>query len=140
LQKRAILTGVGKMRKIFYPLIALFIFFGSVQASANRIDDFNFKNYIYDDDGNPVFIKIYIKSSTEILEQNKANTLPLQQLINRMAQDDQRGSYIVIPIKKKKHKEEDDDKDESTWECPYCGRTNKASSHYCETKDCVLHR
>jgi hypothetical protein len=53
-----------------------------------------------------------------------------------MSQDDQRGSYVVIPIKKKRDK--DDDKDESNWECPYCGRINKASENRCGTKDCVL--
>lgn len=133
------------MRKIFYPLITVFIFFSSIHASAG-IDDFNSKNYVYDDEGNPIFIKIYIESHKEkCSNRNNSGThfFPqqdgLQLTLNRMTQDDQRGSYIVIPIKRKKDND-DDDKDESTWECPYCHRENKASSNRCGTKGCVLNR
>ncbi len=137
------------MRRIFYSLITMFIFLSSIHASANEIDDFDFKNYVYDDEGTPVFIKIYIKSpKTESSNENKSGTPlfqeqdDLQQILSRMAQDDQRGSYIVVPItKKKKIKDDDDeDKDESTWECPYCGQINRASSDYCERRGCVLYR
>lgn len=137
------------MRRIFYSLITMFIFFSSIHASANGIDDFDLKNYVYDDEGAPVFIKIYIESpKTESSNRNKStNRLfpqhnDFQQILNRITQEDQRGSYIVVPItKKKKIKEDDDDdKDESTWQCPYCNRVNKASSNYCETPGCVLHR
>jgi hypothetical protein len=81
------------MRRIFYPLIAVFVFFGSIHASANMIDEFNLKNYVYDDEGNPVFIKIYIEASKKSSNQNKVSSFPLQdgvqQIINRMIQDDQ---------------------------------------------------
>jgi len=135
------------MRMIFFPLIAACILFSTIYAYTNEIHNFNPKNYVYDDEGNPVFIKIYIQSSTvNSPNQNKGRTHQEQddliQILNRMTQHDQRGGYVVVPIKKKKSHDDDDDddKDESTWECPYCHRTNKASDNYCQTKDCVLHR
>ena len=135
------------MRRIFYSLITVLIFFSSIHSSANGIDDFNLKNYVYDHEGVPVFIKIYIDSPKEKSSNHNKSSAPsqldsLEQILNRMAQNDLRGTYIAVPIAKKKNKKDndDEDKDESTWECPYCGRTNKASSNYCETPGCVLHR
>ena len=131
------------MKRFFYPLITMFIFFGSIHASTDRTPDFNLKNYVYDDEGVPVFIKIYIKSpKTGSLDQNQDG---VQQVLNRIGHEDERGSYIVVPIKRhKKEKDKDEDDadgyDESWWKCPYCGRKNDANSNYCGTKDCVLHR
>src|SRR5512135_2812216 len=103
------------MKRFFYPLITLFIFFCSIHASADRIDNFNPKNYVYDDNGTPIFIKIYIDSpKVDRLHQNESSA-PLfslpggdMQILNLMTQNDQRGSFIVIPIKKKKSKDDDD--------------------------------
>jgi|GEM_PF-5858408 len=130
------------MIRVFYPLIALFIFFSSIHASANEIDDFNVKNYIYDDEGNAVFVKVYIKFSNQDWSNSSSQQDNLPHLLNRMTQDDQRGSYLVVPIKKKKYKDEDDDDDddESVWECPYCYTINESYRNTCKNKKCVLYR
>jgi hypothetical protein len=133
------------MKRIFYPLVTVFIFFSSIYASANRIDDFNLKNYVYDDEGNPVFVKVYIKSpKAKFSDQDWSDSFSQQDslphLLNLMTQDDQGGSYLVVPIKKKKDKDDDDDKDESVWECPYCGTINESFRNTCKKKGCVLYR
>jgi hypothetical protein len=136
------------MRRIFYSLIAVLTFFSSIYVSANEIEGFDLKNYVYDDEGNPVFIKVYIKSikplKTKFSNQDW-NDLPLQQdswqqLMNQVSQEDQRGTYLIIPIKKKKGKDADDDKDESNWECPYCGTDNPATRNTCSNRECPLYR
>jgi hypothetical protein len=128
--------------RFFSLLVSVFIFFSSTYASADRNNDFNLKNYVYDDEGVPLFIKLYIKASkTESSDRNKS-VVPLflaeesVQILNLMMQEDQLGSFLAIPIKKKKEKEDD----ESTWECPICGRTNPASRSTCQYSDCPLNR
>jgi len=43
-------------------------------------------------------------------------------------------------VKKKKGKDADDDKDESNWECPYCGTDNPATRNTCSNRECPLYR
>ena len=98
--------------------------------------DLTSQSYLYDDQGEATFIKIYIDPPTP---RNKRRTsslqASLQQILNRMAQEDPTGRYIVVPLKKKKGK----DKDESVWECPYCGKSNHAFENRCTKKSCSLH-
>lgn len=63
----------------------------------------------------------------------------LEQILNKISQNDQRGTYLVVPIKQKKSKNDDDD-DVSTWECPYCGTINLASNNTCSNESCPLYR
>lgn len=129
------------MRRLFYVWVAAFAFCSSGHIWANDVEHLSTKNYVYDDEGNPVFIKIYIKASKNVSSSQRNRTLPSlleedKKFWALMTQKDDRGTYIVIPIKKKKSSSDD----ESTWECPYCHRENPASSNFCKTKGCVLHR
>ncbi len=114
--------------KAFIPLIFL--------ISSLSATDLTSQSYLYDNEGEPRFIKIYIDSPTP---RNKRRTTSLQaglqQILNRMAQEDPTGRYIVVPLKKKKGK----DTDESVWECPYCGKSNHAFENRCTKKSCSLH-
>ncbi len=137
------------MKKFLYSLIALCVSFCSLNASIDDNYNFNPKNYIYDDNGNPVFVKVYIdhlkpQSSDQNLEgiscavQNTG-----LQTLNLMTQYDERGSYLAIPIKSKKKKNNDDDEDdkkEKYWKCPYCGTENPPERNTCSNSNCVLHR
>ncbi len=98
--------------------------FGAIHASNDSL----LKNYVYDDEGNALFVKVYLQKNLS------THRYPF---VNSMVQDDQRGSYLAVPLKKKKSS---DDDDESTWECPYCGTINPSSSNTCQKKGCVLHR
>jgi hypothetical protein len=135
------------MKRFFYSLIALFISFCSIHASTNETENFNPKNYIYDDNGHPIFIKIYIETlkTSSSGENEYAVSHSLQkgglQMLNLMTQNDHRGGYIAIPIKKKnKNKNDDDDKDENVWICPICERENPAYRNTCQWTDCPLNR
>lgn len=126
------------MKRIFYLSMVMLMFFTSIYSFAG-LEDFNVKNYLYDDKGNPVFIKIYI--SKEFSNQDLTDTqhFDFHQLLNRMSQEDQTGTYVIIPIKKKK-KQQDADEEEDGWVCPYCNTYNEASRNCCKNPDCVLYR
>ena len=131
------------MKRILFQLMAMFTLFSSIYSSADYIEDLDLsiKNYVYDDEGNPAFIKIYIEpSKAELLSSNRNfyQQNRLERILNKMSQKDQRGTYFVVPIKKKKSKNDDDDT--STWECPYCGTINPASNNTCSNESCPLYR
>lgn len=113
--------------KISISLMLMLFTFGAIHAS----NDYLMQNYVYDNEGNPLFVKVYLQKNLS------SNRHPF---VNSMIQDDHRGSFLAVPLKKKKSNDDDDDKDESTWECPYCGAINPASRNTCQTKGCVLHR
>lgn len=122
------------MRTTVFLLIAACVFCCTMKVSAHE-EHYNLKNYVYDDEGNPVFVKIYIP-----FEDHQENVCAAKACHMLQAQQrDKSGSYIVVPIRKKKKSEEDDD-DENTWECPYCGIVNPASRNVCSNSDCVLYR
>jgi hypothetical protein len=130
--------------KYFFRLVMLLIVLNSVPVSADSYGNFNPKNYVYDDEGSPVFVRVYVNdSTTESSNRNrKAASLFLKeegaQILDLMLQEDQKGSFLAIPLKKKKQK--DDNEDESTWECPMCGRENPAYRNTCQFSDCPLNR
>ncbi len=123
----------------FSLLLSVSFFFNAINASAAENNEFNPKNYVYNNEGEPLFVKVYIESSNRNIN---ADSLSLQKeglhILNLMMQEDRKGSFLVIPIKKKKSKSDDDD--ESTWICPYCDTENEASRNTCQNPQCVLHR
>lgn len=132
------------MIRICFCLMVVFTVFCTARVSSAEIDTFNPKNYVYDDEGNPLFVKVYLKARAESLSQSgRAVSIPSQendiQILKLMMQEDQRGSFLVIPIKKKKSND-DEDKDESNWECPYCHKINPASRNSCSNPECPLNR
>lgn len=135
------------MKRKIYALAAILIFFCSIHVSASGVDDFNPKNYVYDDNGTPLFVKVYIKApKTGFSQQSESASLLVSsqnadmRILNSIVQDDQRGSFIVIPIKKKKYQVDDEERNESVWECPYCGTINESFRNTCKKKGCVLYR
>ena len=129
------------MTKCFCFLMLILAYFSSVQASTGGWDGYvNPKSYIYDDEGNPVFVKVYVESSKCHRNADSPRLSEKEQILNLMIQEDKAGSFWAIPIKKKKSKEKEDDTEESTWECPMCGRTNPASRNTCQYSDCPLNR
>jgi hypothetical protein len=129
------------MLKILFRLIVCLALFGLDQVSAAEDDIYNPKNYVYDDEGNPLFVKVYLRNpKAERRNQNKKHFFSKEndmQILNLMMQEDLRGNFIAIPIKKKKN---DDDEDESNWGCPYCHTINPSSRNSCSNKDCPLYR
>src|SRR2546427_10533588 len=103
------------MRKFFYSLIAAYTLFGSISVSANEFGYFNVKNYIFDDEGNAQFVKVYIESSGEMYSNNAGSASSSSKqdgfypILKRMSQNDQRGRYIVVPIKNRRARDDDDD-------------------------------
>lgn len=136
------------MIRVFALFIVLFSGSCSNFISAN---EFNPKNYVYNDEGYPLFVKIYVEGpeNSPSHAEKAVYAPPLKEktisFFNLMQKDD-RGSFIVIPIKNKKkksdeeEKEEDYDHDEKYWKCPYCDTENPASRNSCQNKKCCLHR
>ncbi len=130
------------MKSIFFRLIVgMGCCFFNVQASATELNSFNPKNYVYDEEGNPLFVKVYLGSANQHRNE-KVLSSPANGLVilKRMAQEDKEGSFIAVPIYKKKKNNEDENDDESNWECPYCYTINPASRNTCKNPDCPLHR
>jgi hypothetical protein len=97
---------------------------------AHEIRDFNPKNYVYDYEGAPLFVKIYLGDQNFESEYPQRKRTPHSsiekelQFFTSMMQTDSQGSFLAVPIQKKKKK--DTDNDESTWVCPYCDTENPA--------------
>ena len=132
------------MMRVFFLMIGLAICFAS-QCSADEDDSFNPKNYMYDYEWNALFIKVYVQNHQDDPWQQYHKHSPVsddEQIYHLLIQEDQKGSFIAVPIKKKKKdkEEEDDDKDESDWECPYCGTINPSYRNCCSNPKCVLYR
>ncbi|MBS0607602.1 MAG: hypothetical protein KF898_05125 [Parachlamydiales bacterium] len=127
--------------KLFNLLVILFAVLFSSHCLARGTD---FQNYVYDDQGNPLFVKVYVPASKMELwkSSDKINLLSAEgqkiQILRRIVQEDGRGGFLVVPIKKKRSK--DDDDEESTWECPYCLTVNPSNRHACSNPECPLYR
>ena len=112
-------------------MLALFSVFYTHFISAN---EFNPKNYIYNDEGCPLFVKVYKNISNETSVEARAIDEKKHSLYNFIQKDNGR-SFIAIPIKRNTDSGEDD-----YWECPYCETKNPASRNTCSNPDCPLYR
>jgi hypothetical protein len=117
----------------FFALFALcFAALYSNVVTANECDP---KHYVYNHEGKALFVKVYIetpKAKTSI------DAFDLQKKTNIWSiflQTDDRGSFIVVPIKTNRDKG-----DEDYWECPICGTENPASRNTCSNPKCPLYR
>lgn len=127
------------MKTIFFLLAMMLSYFGALLA-AHEDNHFNPKNYVYDDEGNPLFVKIYIESV--LTEKKSSSPSALEQklhFLSSMMQNDSIGNFLAVPIEKKKKKQDNDD-EESTWTCPFCGTETPARKSACSNKDCILYR
>lgn len=119
--------------------------FGVSYSFSAEAKSFDVKNYVYDDEGNPLFIKVYCKCCGEkSSHSHKKSGLPSSQenklgILSKMLQKDQKGSFLVIPIKKKKKNKDDDNPFEKYWECPYCQTLNPVYQAYCSNKNCTIY-
>src|SRR5579872_7119646 len=102
--------------------------------------DVDTTDYLYDDEGCPSFVKVYLNEEIEndfyedeeFLTANKVILSTFRMLMQR----DRKGSYLAIPLQKK-GKDKDKDKDEEDyWTCPHCGRKNRATDNNCKTWGC----
>lgn len=111
----------------------LVLSFFSASASAHERHLFNPKNYVYDDEGNPLFVKIYVDSQKlEMFHAQKNGSANVTHFVNL---NDAAGTYLIVPIHKKKRPDDDD-----SWTCPYCGTENPAYRNTCSNPSCVLYR
>lgn len=112
------------MKRLFSIMMFLiaFICLSCVSADEHE-DDYNPQNYLYDEEGEHSFIKVYI------------DKLDSKHIFHRLAQTDKRGSFLAIPLQKIHSKEKPDE-----WRCPYCGLDNPVSTNTCLNKECTLYR
>lgn len=123
------------MNRFFILITLLFSALCSNFASASEFDP---KNYVYNDEGSPLFVKVYIEIPKISYRETSVEAFDLQKKIKpffNLMQNDDRGSFIVIPIKTAKDRDEDD-----YWECPLCGTENPATRNTCTNPDCPLYR
>ncbi len=116
-------------------LFALCLFF-----ALNAYCEVNVSNYLYDHDGNPSFVKVYLNEWDESNIGKNEGFLAVNKVVRArfhlLLQKDGKGSYMAIPLQKK-GKDKDKDKDEDDyWICPHCGRKNKETDNYCRTWGC----
>jgi hypothetical protein len=110
-------------------------FFFSNQAVAGMRYDINPENYIYNHEGTPLFVKVYVGKNALFIHQGKESLFLL-----KLMQKDRNGSFLPVPISKKHKPKKEDDEEEDTWVCPYCETVNSASAGSCTNPDCVLYR
>lgn len=112
------------MKRLF-SLVIFFIACAHMNPiSADEVEgDYNPKNYLYDEEGNCSFVKVYI------------DKIDSRHGFDCLAQRDGRGSFLAIPIQRFLSKEKP-----KGWDCPYCGRRNPAERNTCSNPDCVLYR
>jgi hypothetical protein len=108
--------------------IAIFMVI-STQLIADLFHDHEETTYIHDTRGTSLFVKVYI---------DNINLLNANDFLLTMTQEDEKGHFLAIPVRKKKEK--DDEYDETYWICPICGWRNPASEHVCGNSDCPLYR
>src|SRR5580700_12017309 len=98
------------MKVAYFLFVSMFCCF-TIPLLAHKITTFNPKNYVYDDEGNPLFIKIYTKSLD--IEFSQAEQFSFSSsgteshLLSSMIQIDTLGSFLPVPIQKKKKSSDD---------------------------------
>jgi hypothetical protein len=128
------------MKKYFSFLILMCACFCMSFEAIGLTNEFDSKNYVYDDEGNPRFVKVYLNNQTcDTSNQKRENSSStLQEIgnlfINLFIQEDPRGVFIAIPIR---NRDRDDD---DYWQCPYCDTINPASRNSCRNPCCPLYR
>ncbi len=75
----------------------------------------NADNFLYDNLGNPVFLKLYLDSKS-----------PSKALIEYPILIDHKGSFYAVMIKF------------NHWICPFCGTLNPKNQDNCISKNCPL--
>lgn len=108
-------------------------------AFAHNADCFNPKNYVYDEEGKALFVKVYVDlQKTSFRDSRETSSAETEyHFLKMVTQVDCLGSFIAIPIRKKHNNKDGDD---DIWVCPYCGTENPASQNTCLNKDCPLYR
>ncbi len=140
------------MKKLFSMFLCMLSFLCYGELSANESSEYNPENYVYDNHGNPIFVKVYVSLYEEDDHVNAKNSSLALQFIKKnhffsqMLQKDHRGKFLAVPLQKKKSKDkdkdeyEDDPYQEKGWICPYCDHYNKNKHNTCQNKKCVLYR
>lgn len=127
------------MRSLFYLLLFILAFCHLNSASATCSHRFDPKCYLYNEEGYPLFVKVYVEPSLQSIHSDSSSRGEGKaQFLTLMTQNDRDGAFIVVPIKKKKSR--NDDEEEDTWQCPYCDTINEASRNTCKNPECILYR
>lgn len=121
-------------------LAALVMFLSSFCSNFISAHECDPKNYVYDDEGHPLFVKVYLETTKDNLFDSKKTAYAFSSKENAnfiftLMQKDSGGSFIAVPIRKKTDSDDDD-----YWQCPYCGAENSASRNTCSNPDCLLYR
>lgn len=107
------------------------------------------ENYVYDNYGNPLFVKVYVTRCDEDASNSNKPSPALKfikknRFFSQMLQKDRHGRFLAVPLQKKKNKNKDEDDDdpyqERGWVCPYCDTYNDQSRNVCSNKNCPLYR
>ncbi len=119
-------------RCLFFLAMFCVSYFFPTQVVAAVQHGVNPEDYIYNCEGTPLFVKVYVEK--QVL-QNRGSSSFL-----KLLQEDRNGSFLAVPIKKKQKDKNEDEENEDTWICPICNTKNPEYATFCRNTACPLYR